>query len=365
MKTKIFTVIILSSLFFNTALALTQEDIDLLIAAGFIPKENAAQARSAISGTNTSTSNTSSSQTSTQSTQSKTNSTQTSCLKLTTDLSNGMSSVDVTYLQNFLKAKGHLSANATGYFGNMTQSAVEKFQKIEGIVLNGTPETTGLGKVGPATRTYIEQLTCGTVSGTKKGNTLFGYDLSQLLDYKSNTEYSSNLNYKSNINYKSNLSYTSNLDYNSDLDYDSDIEDYQFFEDYDAGVDDYKADINYTTGSSSKALLYVKALNGEFLRGGNKLPVAVKSADIELAWVSANAYKCTLSGDFKEKKLDVPVEGSARLTMTVASRKAANGDPMFAFNIYCPATTTAGYVLNGSDTALVWIAPANATTTTQ
>ncbi|MEY2701531.1 MAG: hypothetical protein RLY43_151, partial [Bacteroidota bacterium] len=62
------------------------------------------------------------------------------CVKLERNLYFGISGTDVTSLQNFLKSKGHLTANATGYFGSLTQEAVAKFQKAEGIVLNGTPE---------------------------------------------------------------------------------------------------------------------------------------------------------------------------------------------------------------------------------
>ena len=36
MKLKLLTILLISTLFFNTALALTQSDIDLLVAAGFI-----------------------------------------------------------------------------------------------------------------------------------------------------------------------------------------------------------------------------------------------------------------------------------------------------------------------------------------
>jgi peptidoglycan hydrolase-like protein with peptidoglycan-binding domain len=59
---------------------------------------------------------------------------------------------DVTALQQILKEKGlYAFPTATGYFGPVTQQAVKLFQKTEGIVSIGTPETTGYGVVGPKT----------------------------------------------------------------------------------------------------------------------------------------------------------------------------------------------------------------------
>ena len=45
--------------------------------------------------------------------------------------------------------------NETEYFGKLTQRAVERFQKKHGLASSGTPETTGFGLVGPATRAKI------------------------------------------------------------------------------------------------------------------------------------------------------------------------------------------------------------------
>ena len=173
MKLKLLTILLISTLFFNTALALTQSDIDLLVAAGFIPQDKVAAANSAVSNSNTST-------TKTQTTQTKfvygsNSSSNSSCLKISTDLFVGSAGAVVTSLQNFLKSKGHFTETATGYYGSLTQAAVEKFQKAEGIVANGTPDTTGLGKVGPATRSAIEKLSCVGSNSTSTANNFFGY----------------------------------------------------------------------------------------------------------------------------------------------------------------------------------------------
>ncbi|MFA7216954.1 MAG: peptidoglycan-binding protein, partial [Candidatus Paceibacterota bacterium] len=68
----------------------------------------------------------------------------------------GFSGENVTNLQKFLAEKGYTSSNyITGYFGPLTQSALQKFQSDEGIVSSGTPETTGYGNAGPSTRARI------------------------------------------------------------------------------------------------------------------------------------------------------------------------------------------------------------------
>lgn len=68
----------------------------------------------------------------------------------------GARGFDVTTLQNFLVRQGYLTAdNATGYFGYLTQTAVQKFQKANNIVSSGGPNSTGYGAVGPATRAKI------------------------------------------------------------------------------------------------------------------------------------------------------------------------------------------------------------------
>jgi len=66
----------------------------------------------------------------------------------------------VHQLQSFLIANGYLSANATGYFGTLTQAAVLKYQGATGLVSNPP------GYVGIKTRTMIQNMTCGSSGST-------------------------------------------------------------------------------------------------------------------------------------------------------------------------------------------------------
>src|ERR1035437_571409 len=70
----------------------------------------------------------------------------------------GVSDSQVTIVQHILISEGFLSKNlATGYFGQLTESAVGSFQAKYGIVNSGSPTTTGFGSVGAKTRTLINQ----------------------------------------------------------------------------------------------------------------------------------------------------------------------------------------------------------------
>lgn len=46
----------------------------------------------------------------------------------------------------------------TGYFGNLTEAAVKRFQTTQGIISSGTPASTGYGRVGPQTMIRINSL---------------------------------------------------------------------------------------------------------------------------------------------------------------------------------------------------------------
>lgn len=355
MKLKLLTILLINTLFFNTALALTQSDIDLLVAAGFIPQDKVATANSVISNSNTST-------TKAQTTQTKfvygnNSSSNSSCLKISTDLFVGSAGAVVTSLQNFLKSKGHFTETATGYYGSLTQAAVEKFQKAEGIVANGTPDTTGLGKVGPATRSAIEKLSCVGSNSTSTANNFFGYNLDDLfkpvsIDY--------DVDFNTDIAFDTNFNFT---DYKVEEFDEIDFEDFDFdFDEIEFNNNVSGYDISSKDGVAT--FLFAKAVNGEYLRSGSNRVVAVKSAtDVELAWESDNVKNCVLTGDFKEKQLPVPNNGTAKLSFARSTGgTASNGDPIYQFSIGCSASTTKAYTLPVRDNLKLWVYNASSTT---
>ncbi len=74
-------------------------------------------------------------------------------------ISFGMRNGDVKNLQLFLVRQGYLaSTNATGYFGGLTQKALQKFQCDQNIVCSGSPASTGWGSVGAKTRKALNAL---------------------------------------------------------------------------------------------------------------------------------------------------------------------------------------------------------------
>jgi len=77
-----------------------------------------------------------------------------SCLSLSRDLRPGSQGEDVTRLQTFLAKDPAIypEGQVTGYYGGLTQAAVQRWQVKYGIVTSGTPESTGYGMVGPKTR---------------------------------------------------------------------------------------------------------------------------------------------------------------------------------------------------------------------
>lgn len=64
---------------------------------------------------------------------------------------------EVTKLQFFLADYPNIYPEAliTGYFGVLTERAVQRYQAAKGIVSSGTPQTTGYGVVGPRTRAFL------------------------------------------------------------------------------------------------------------------------------------------------------------------------------------------------------------------
>jgi peptidoglycan hydrolase-like protein with peptidoglycan-binding domain len=69
---------------------------------------------------------------------------------------------EVTTLQKFLARDNSVypEGDITGYFGPMTERAVQKWQTKHGVVSSGTADTTGYGAAGPKTREAIK-MSCG------------------------------------------------------------------------------------------------------------------------------------------------------------------------------------------------------------
>lgn len=81
-------------------------------------------------------------------------------LVFTKTLKKGTRSDDVMQLQKLLAIDKTIypEGEATGYFGNATEKALQRFQKKYGIVSSGTAATTGYGAFGPSTRAKIAEV---------------------------------------------------------------------------------------------------------------------------------------------------------------------------------------------------------------
>jgi len=70
----------------------------------------------------------------------------------------GIRGTDVTQLQTFLKTVGDFTyPEITGYYGNVTAQAVQRYQCREMQICSGTPNSNGYGVVGPKTRKYLNK----------------------------------------------------------------------------------------------------------------------------------------------------------------------------------------------------------------
>lgn len=87
---------------------------------------------------------------------------------ITTSLDFGSTGSDVTELQTYLATNASIypSGLITGYFGPLTQAAVQRFQIAQGIVSSGTPQSTGFGRVGPQTMGVLNILMMGATPVT-------------------------------------------------------------------------------------------------------------------------------------------------------------------------------------------------------
>jgi peptidoglycan hydrolase-like protein with peptidoglycan-binding domain len=73
-------------------------------------------------------------------------------------LRRGSQGDDVQWLQLWLFQNGYYPQDLiTGYYGDLTQSAVQNYQSKNGIVSSGSPDSTGWGNVGPRTEQEINQ----------------------------------------------------------------------------------------------------------------------------------------------------------------------------------------------------------------
>jgi len=77
------------------------------------------------------------------------------CPAFSRDLKRGDSGQSVADLQFFLRDRGHFDNDVTGFFGAVTEGAVQNYQRAANIVSSGSPATTGFGAVGPRTRALI------------------------------------------------------------------------------------------------------------------------------------------------------------------------------------------------------------------
>jgi hypothetical protein len=88
---------------------------------------------------------------------------------LTTTLYYGLRNAQVSALQTLLSARGYLSSSITGFFGNLTLQALEKFQCDNSIACSGAP---GYGIVGPKTRAALNGSAASSTAATSAASQL-------------------------------------------------------------------------------------------------------------------------------------------------------------------------------------------------
>jgi PKD repeat protein len=100
------------------------------------------------------------------------------CPVLDRTLTIGAQGDDVTQLQNYLAQQGVFTARMTGYFGALTEAAVQKWQAQNGIIASGDASSTGWGVVGPASRGWLLKWCRGSGSGGNGGGGISGGNFS-------------------------------------------------------------------------------------------------------------------------------------------------------------------------------------------
>lgn len=91
------------------------------------------------------------------------------CGMLERSLRRGSSGEDVSRLQEYLKEKGFFTASTTGFFGLVTERALQEWQAREGVVKEGDAESTGFGVLGPQTRQRIMAHCKESLQGSASG----------------------------------------------------------------------------------------------------------------------------------------------------------------------------------------------------
>ncbi len=116
-------------------------------------------------------------------------------LQLDRDIGRGDSGADVTKLQIFLARDASIYPNgqSTGFYGPLTEAAVQKFQIACGIVSAGDYASSGYGRIGPKTRLALlngcgSAPTTGSVGGSLRVNKTTGAaPLTAMITAKVNT----------------------------------------------------------------------------------------------------------------------------------------------------------------------------------
>ncbi len=85
------------------------------------------------------------------------------CPQISRSMARGARGGDVLAMQRYLIALGLLASDAaTGFFGPITEAAVQQFQCKNMRICSGAPTTTGYGNVGPGTRAIFAA--CGVAA---------------------------------------------------------------------------------------------------------------------------------------------------------------------------------------------------------
>jgi len=104
------------------------------------------------------------------------------CSAITAPLQQGATGLGVSQLQSFLARDASIYPQGTvsGFFGLLTQAAVQRFQAKNGIVSSGSPASTGYGKVGPRTAAAVIAQCGGGAGGSGSSSSTAGMTATDL-----------------------------------------------------------------------------------------------------------------------------------------------------------------------------------------